>query len=99
MDTSTEPTRTPEETIWKVDLEITDRQVIRLPAGAEMLSVQQQGPEALCLWALVDRSVPIIQHGIIIVGTGHRVPEDAEDFIGTVQVGPFVWHVFTQEGS
>lgn len=86
-------------TIWKYTLEITDRQSISLPEGAEVLHVGNQA-ESLCLWALVD---PKAKLGPIrcfeIFGTGHPIPEDmgvSRKFLGTIimQHGALVWHVF-----
>lgn len=41
--------------IWKFKLAITDIQEIKIPEGAELLSVAKQNGN-LCLWAMVDPS-------------------------------------------
>jgi len=86
--------------IWKYPLEITDHQVLALPQPAQVLSVQFQGGQ-LCLWALVSPDHEITpENGTVvhIVGTGHPVEDEARlTFIDTVQMGPLVWHIFTQE--
>lgn len=41
------------KTIYKYPLDVTDVQEIKLPVGAEILTVQAQNG-TLCLWALVD---------------------------------------------
>lgn len=81
-------------TIWKYDLEIDDRQIVEMPEGAELLSVQMQR-DRLRLWALVDPIAHKVAHNIIVHGTGHPVG-DVGLFIGTVQThgGQLVWHVF-----
>jgi hypothetical protein len=83
-------------TIWKYPLIVTDKQIVAMPAGAKILSVQTQGG-VLCLWAMVSPSNPLTDRIIFIFGTGHQI-EDAENlaFIGTFQVdgGRFVFHVF-----
>ncbi len=85
--------------IWKFPLEITDAQTIKMPAGAELLSVGEQNG-TLCLWAKVDPNKEIVEKNIRIFGTVHPVPKDDFEndkelsFIGTVQIGSFVWHVF-----
>lgn len=86
--------------IWKFTLEVTDRQAIEMPAGAEILDVQIQrisdDSRLLCLWAIVDSRAEREMRSIAIVGTGNPMSLDlsAEDYIGTVQDGMFVWHVF-----
>lgn len=82
--------------IWKYVLEITDRQTLVMPAGAELLSVANQNGR-LCLWALADPSKEKVPRCIEIVGTGNPIPTNPEEirkFVGTVIIGPFVWHVF-----
>lgn len=85
------------KTIHKYQLQITDRQVIQMPVGAEILSVQWQRNQ-LCAWALVEKyetvHAPRVLH---VVGTGHPVADGLE-FLGTIQThgGDLVWHVFEQ---
>lgn len=80
-------------TIWKFKLEVTV-QNITIPAKAEILSVANQN-DKICLWALVEPHNPKIERVIEVVGTGWMIePAKKRKFIGTVQVGPFVWHVF-----
>lgn len=84
-------------TIWKFELELTDVQHVKMPAGARILSVDRQtfgSRAALMLWALVDPSVPAVNRKIGIVGTGNPAPSMDTVFVGTVVMPPFVWHVF-----
>lgn len=83
------------KTIWKFPLEVRDRQTIAMPAGGRVLSVQVQ-QDQLCLWALVDPAERVENRTVRIVGTGNPFEgtEDGLDYVGTVQVPPFVWHVF-----
>jgi hypothetical protein len=83
-------------TIHKYPLEIADDQFLSLPTGAEILSVQFQ-TGVLCLWAMVNPSLPISQRHIKIHGTGHFTDPDLDyRHIGTV-LDPrtaLVWHIF-----
>lgn len=79
--------------IWKFPLEVEDKQSISLPEDAEVLSVQIQHGKP-CLWALVIPDSPTKSRVIEIFGTGTQIPEGNRTYIGTVQMGPFVWHVF-----
>lgn len=85
--------------IYKWPLEITDKQVLDLPVGAEILSVGNQN-EKLVLWALNNGDIQNTERRTLYVfGTGELLPEieggDAE-YIGTVvmQNGLLVLHVF-----
>ena len=86
--------------IWKYPLKIESKQTLEMPGtGPKLLSVQMQAGVP-CLWAVVEpnseqKSVVVID----IVGTGHILEEDDTEryFLGTVQQGGLVWHVFRRE--
>lgn len=80
--------------IWKYPLAITDMQKIYMPVGAKFLDVQMQD-EIPCAWAIIDPYVKREPRTILIFGTGNpfSVSEKAE-YIGTIQQGQLVWHVF-----
>lgn len=81
--------------IWKFPLAVTDRQSVRMPAGAELLCVQVQRGVP-CLWALVDPQAPLHEVELTTYGTGHPIDGDPGDYIGTYQLrdGSLVFHVF-----
>lgn len=84
--------------IWKYQLEITDRQNVVMREGAQILTAQMQNG-TLCLWAMLNPSAPRERREIEIIGTGN--PAEAADrrYIATVQMagGALVWHVFERE--
>lgn len=87
--------------IWKFVLNRADRQTIKMPHGAHVISVQMQktGPYELhgtpCLWAIVEPNEEKEDREFLFIGTGHDFDEeDASVYIGTIQDGPLVWHVF-----
>jgi hypothetical protein len=88
----------PMTTIYKYPLEITDFQMIEMPKGATALCTQIDDKTGmLCVWAKVDTDSPKTQVEFLIVGTGvpmHENPFGHEKYVGTAQMGPFVWHVF-----
>ncbi len=86
------------EKIYKYVLEITDEQVITMPAPLKILSAQIQDDQ-LCLWALVTPNAPMENLPVAIVGTGHPFDYIWEkwEYLNTVQDGPLVWHVFYQD--
>ena len=88
------------QTIWKFPLETTDRQVIRMPVGSRILTVQTQSQSGKpCLWAVVDSDAPLQPRGFEICGTGHPMSingDEIHEYIGTYQLndGQLVFHVF-----
>ena len=81
--------------IWKFNLQTIDKQVIEMPVGAELLTVQIQNGEP-CLWARVDNNEMLEQRQIAIHGTGHELPDTTRKYIGTYQMagGGLIFHVF-----
>jgi hypothetical protein len=82
--------------IYKFPLRITDYQEVTMHKGARIMSVGNQNG-VLCIWAHVDPKAEPEKRAFHVVGTGHTVPVDANVFIGTVIIDPFVWHVFEEE--
>ena len=79
--------------IWKFPLVITDRQVVSVPVGAQMLDVQMQG-DTPCLWAMCREASEPQPRTIAIYGTGNPLPATPGRYIATFQESAFVWHVF-----
>lgn len=87
--------------VYEYLLELTSRQHVVMPAGAELLSIQQQGDQ-WCLWARVDERAGGATRTIEMCGTGFECP--AQGFrgpnrsfgrhIATTQDGNLVWHWF-----
>jgi hypothetical protein len=82
------------KTIWKFGL-LEERCPIRLPVGAFVLHVHEQHGRP-CLWAQVDPSHARESRTFLVIGTGHEMPPDAENYIGSVHLegGTFVFHVW-----
>ena len=81
--------------IFKWALETKDSQVIEMPAGAVILSLQMQHGMPH-IWALVDESKDNEKRAFVTYGAGNRMPENPGAYIGTYQLdfGAFVFHVF-----
>lgn len=85
----------PKRAIWKYALQVVDEQPVRMPSGAEILTVQMQGAN-LCLWAcVVPGAEESIRH-IRIYGTGHEMDPGMHRYIGTFQMhgGALVFHAY-----
>ena len=88
--------------IYKYPLTLSDEQTVKMPVRGAILSVQKQGHQ-LCLWVFHDLyNVECGQKEVRtfrVIGTGIQFEEFQDElrFIGTVQDGPFVWHIFEKE--
>ncbi len=86
-------------TIWNFPLGDGSPQVIRMPVGAEILTVQVRGDRPY-LWAIIKPvpSSPKTEYRHFeVFGTGQDIHEDMgidRRYIGTFQQPPYVWHVF-----
>lgn len=85
--------------IWKYKLGVTDFQLIGIPKGGEILSVQVQNGIP-CIWVVINPNEKILEvRKLMTVGTGHPMqitkPQERE-FIGTYQLenGSPVFHLF-----
>lgn len=84
------------KTIWKFPLAVASPYQMAMPKGAEVLTVQMQGDTA-CVWAAVDPNADDERRVFEVFGTGQTMHEDMgveRKYIGTFQVGFYVWHVF-----
>jgi hypothetical protein len=81
--------------IYKYLLPIQDKVQMILPEGFKILhiGVQDGSPH---LWVLQDPDcgVPKVSLHLRIYGTGEPLPNNPGLFLKTVQISPFVWHVF-----
>ncbi len=82
-------------TIWKYPLLVQNVQMLHdIPHEAFPLCIQLQG-NVPTLWMLVNPAATIREEWTInLFGTGHRINDEAGEYIGTVQREGFVWHYF-----
>lgn len=79
-------------TIWKFPLALLNAQIIVMPEGAEILTVQRQN-EQPCLWAIVNPERNKEDRLFEIHGTGNPMEDEfsvGRKYIGTFQQQPFV---------
>ena len=79
-------------TILKYEVQNTDRPVIVMPDGANILAVGMQN-DNMFLWADVDTDNGERRYELRVIGTGHPVPFGMT-YVNTVFQGPFVWHIY-----
>lgn len=88
--------------IFKYEIdEVTDFPVITMPGGARILKfdVQRKGltqNNTLVIWAMIYTSHEPVSRKLAVVGTGNLCPSTCtpDNYIDSVQDGPFVWHLF-----
>jgi hypothetical protein len=86
--------RNVKQVIFKYVIELIERQVIAMPEGAQVRSVQMQHGQ-IVMWAQVDPDVPKEDRTFAVVGTGHvEIDPDGMEYVESVQDGSFVWHIF-----
>ena len=73
-----------------------DIEEVFIPLTAKPLDFQSQNRK-LVMWYEVDTSHAIASpRQFLVIGTGwdHTPIEDHWSYVGTTQVGPFVWHLY-----
>lgn len=84
-------------TVWKYPVEVGPNS-LRIPRGARFLRLGWETPYdiqgRLVTWAEVDPDQPYERAQVEVVGTGFTVHAQWE-YIDTVQVGSYVWHLYT----
>lgn len=83
--------------IFKYPLEVTDYQTVRVKRPAMLLSVAEQN-NGIVMYVMVDDLESEIPIDVRIIGTGHPINDDIEnyEFLGTVKLagGGLMFHVF-----
>lgn len=80
-------------TIWKFQPAIEPSVTIMMPKGAQILHVGSQHG-VLTMWALVNTLEPLEQRFFHIYGTGELMYGYPGQYVGTVIMKQFVWHLF-----
>lgn len=81
-------------TVWKYQIGHGET-VIQAPRRMEVLKVGVQGGD-ITLWALVETDDSPASHPFRVTGTGWEAPPPPWQHIGSVFIGPFVWHVWRE---
>lgn len=81
--------------IFKYPFEIDSTTEITVPCGHKLLHAGLDPSGVPCVWALVNPESTPMPVRLFVIGTGHPMPDEATNHLGTFVHGPFVWHVFT----
>ncbi len=86
-------------TVWKVEIEAWTRK-IPLVAAAVPLCVQMQN-DTPCIWFEVDSEQHSVDIPVLVVGTGHPIPEGNWKYAGTFQLPleQLVFHIYLGEAE
>lgn len=66
---------------------------VSMPRGAKLIHIgyQQSRPQ---MWFEVNPEAENVGHPFLSVGTGHGVVPEGTEYVGTVQDGGMVWHIY-----
>jgi len=84
-------------TVYKYTHPVAERFAITVPFNAKFLIVDRdtRQPDDLAFWFEVETAQTVtVNRSIVIVGTGHPIPEEARQYLGSVKIGYFIWHVY-----
>lgn len=83
--------------IWKYALPVEGHVELRMPVGAEVLTVQSD-ELGILMWALVEVDAQQETRSFRVLGTGNPITGPVGRYIGTTRTnhGRFVWHVFEE---
>ena len=85
--------------IWKFEVPIEYKFSLSMPRGAEIIAFQTQRYMA-CIWAIVTtEEEKLEERKFVIYGTGHELRPNPGRYIGTIQNGGYVWHLFEIKGG
>lgn len=79
--------------IYKFPLRLVDEQVIDVAETFHPLCVQMQ-KDVITVWAEIDPKSAAKKLTFFIAGTGTELTKRECKYLGTVQTGAFVWHVY-----
>lgn len=84
------------KTVWKFPIVLGELIEIEMPAEAAILRAGIQDGNYF-FWAFVNTEQPMCLRRFRILGTGHQLPEGMglRHYVGTIQDGQFVWHIFS----
>lgn len=86
--------------IWKYQFDARDHMATSMPRGAIIRHVDNQD-DCITIWAEVDTDAiadPQFETRLFrVFGTGHDIDDGGLNYVGTVMIDPFVWHVYEVE--
>lgn len=81
-------------TIYKYQVPVGEMVTLWIPNGYVLRHVGAQEAGSVTLWAEVDPDEAKIGVSFLAIGTGFDFNIDGLEFVGSVQAGSFVWHLY-----
>jgi len=82
------------KTIWKYEFDISTLEMDKMiPEGSTLLDVQIQ-KDSICAWFVVNPYNGLVNRKLKAYMTGGSFPDDCWNYVSTVQLGGFVFHIF-----
>ena len=79
--------------IYKYTLEITDRQILKIPESWFLLDIQNQNGK-IVMWVRVSPDNELFDNAFYIIATGQDLHDKCDEHLGTIQIDKMVWHVY-----
>lgn len=84
--------------IWRFPLQIEQRQLVHVPAGAVFLDVSVGEDSQPCVYALIDPDAQAEPSVVTVVTTGEEFDPDGMTYLGTFKIDWYVGHVWLGAG-
>jgi hypothetical protein len=68
----------------------------QIPAASSVRYLGRDPSGEPCAWVELDpdNTTDRVTKEFTVFGTGHLIPDDAGEYVGTFVESPFVWHVY-----
>lgn len=90
-----------ENRVWKYVLphlnsvkDSAHRFKVEMPRGATILKMGFGIDKEPTIWVQVMPGEPLVEYNFASIGTGHGVVPDGYEYLDSITVHGFVWHVF-----
>jgi len=81
-------------TIWKYEFDKSTLEMDKtIPAKSVLLDVQIHN-DSICAWFVVDTYNGLVNRKLKAYMTGGSFPDDCWNYVSTVQLGGFIFHIF-----
>jgi len=84
--------------IWKFEIPIESAFSLSMPRASEIIAFQTQKNRAY-IWAIVFTNMCSVLRKFEMYGTGYGLRPNPGRYIGTIQNGGYVWHLFEIKGD
>lgn len=83
--------------IWKYEISLGIT-ILNIPSGGIVRHLGVQNDNAY-IWVEIDPAKELVERKFSIYGTGWDLTEDVGTYVGSIQEGPFVWHLYEEKNA